>query len=72
MNRDFDGARIVSGDCRRTYAKDFHIVEVWAVFTVFAYFLMAPARADFFVLTLRPEPQISAAKATNCPSSKLG
>ena len=48
MNRGFAGARIDSGDCRRTYAKDFHIVEVWAVFTVFAYFLMAPARADFF------------------------
>ena len=24
----------------------------------------------FFVLTLLPEPQISAARATNCPSSK--
>jgi len=30
-----------------TYAKDFHIVEVWAVFPVFA-ILDVPARADFF------------------------
>jgi hypothetical protein len=48
MNRGFDGARIVSGDSRRNMCWDFHIVGVWAVVTMFAYFLMASARTDFF------------------------
>ena len=32
----------------RNVRQDFHIVEAWAFLTVFAYFLMALARADFF------------------------